>query len=139
MNFVTLASRNTRRVVTMITSQTKVLSYHNWHFENEFIPFAVEIFGCLHKKVDDLFFQCVNMAWLTKGFRGLFLSILCSFYRQKMLWLFKISKSSNHRYFMMYNCNSKRNLLWVFHSSPYTTCFVLPVMGLGPRLFDFSF
>jgi hypothetical protein len=151
MNFVTLASHDTWGVVTMITSQAKVLSYHTWHLEDDFIPFAIKIFECLHQKVDDLFFQCVNMAWSMKGFRGLFLLkgrrraledyffwFCVHFIDKGCLWLFRISESSNHRCFMMCSCSRKKNLLWVFHPSPYTTCFVLLLMGLGPRLFDFS-
>jgi hypothetical protein len=60
------------------------------------------------------------------------------FINKGCLWLFRIWESSNHHYFMMCSCNSKRNLFWVFHPSPYTTCFVLLMMGLGPRLFNFS-
>ncbi len=35
--------------------------------------------------IRQLFHQCVNMAWTTKNIGGLLLSVLCFFYRQKML------------------------------------------------------
>jgi hypothetical protein len=35
-------------MATMIIVQAKVVSYHNQHLEDDFIPLAIEIFGCLH-------------------------------------------------------------------------------------------
>jgi hypothetical protein len=32
----------------MIITQAKIVSYHNRHPEDDFIPLVVEIFGCLH-------------------------------------------------------------------------------------------
>jgi len=35
--------------ITMIITQTKIVSYHNRHLKDDFIPLVVEIFGCLHQ------------------------------------------------------------------------------------------
>jgi hypothetical protein len=64
-----------------IATWAKVVSYHDQHLEDDFILLAVKIFRCLHQQVDDLFHQCVNTAWLAKGFGSPSLLILCSFYR----------------------------------------------------------
>jgi len=53
------------------------------------------------------------------------------------------SKNLGHHYFTIGNRSNDRLLLgWVFflifHLFPCTTCFMLLVMGLGPRLFGFS-
>jgi hypothetical protein len=71
----------------MITIWAKVVSYHDWHFYDDFIFLTVEIFGCLHH-VDDLFQPCANMVWSVNGSIG-FPPILCSFYRQRMLVAFQ--------------------------------------------------
>jgi hypothetical protein len=81
------------------------------------------------------------MAWLLMGFGGLTILILCSFFNVEGVCDF--SKSSGHHYFVIGNCSNDRLILgWVlfliFHPLSCTTCFVLLVMGLGPRLFDFS-
>ncbi len=62
----------------------KVVSYCDQHLKDDLILLVIKIFGCLHQHVDDFLHQCANMAWLAKGFGGLPLSILCSFYRQKV-------------------------------------------------------
>ncbi len=33
-------------------TQAKESSYHNWHPTNQFLFLAIEVFGCLHKRVD---------------------------------------------------------------------------------------
>jgi hypothetical protein len=30
-------------------AQAKKRNYHDWHPINEFLPLAIEVFGCLHK------------------------------------------------------------------------------------------
>jgi hypothetical protein len=67
------------------TIATKLVSYHDQHLEDDLILLVIEIYGCLHQHVDDLLHQCANKAWLAKGFGGLPLFILCSFYRQRVL------------------------------------------------------
>jgi hypothetical protein len=37
-----------RGVAPTIATQTKMVSYRNRHPEDDFIPLAIEIFGCLH-------------------------------------------------------------------------------------------
>ncbi len=48
-------------------------------------PFTIEVFECFDQQFDKFFHQCVNMAWTTKGIGRFPLSMLCSFYKQKML------------------------------------------------------
>jgi hypothetical protein len=36
-------------MATMIITQTKVVSYHDHHLEEDFIPLIIKIFGCLHQ------------------------------------------------------------------------------------------
>jgi hypothetical protein len=72
-------------VVVMIVVQEKVVSYHDQHLEDDFIFLIVKIFECLHQQANDFLHWCANMAWSMKGFGGPLLSILCSFYRYKIL------------------------------------------------------
>ncbi len=44
----------------MITTQENIASYCDQHLEDDFIPLIVEIFGCLHYKVDNFFHQCAT-------------------------------------------------------------------------------
>jgi hypothetical protein len=50
-----------------------------------FLPLVVEDFKCLHQKADGFFYQYANMAWAVNGTKGPLLSILLTFYRQKVL------------------------------------------------------
>jgi hypothetical protein len=68
-------------VAMTIATWAKVVSYHDRYLEDDFILLAIKIFGCLHQQVNDFFHQCVNIAWLEKGFGGPSLLILNSFYR----------------------------------------------------------
>ncbi len=67
-----------------IVIRAKVVPCHNQHLEDDFIPLVVDIFGYLHQQVDNFLHQCANMTWLTKCCKEISLSILHSFYRQKM-------------------------------------------------------
>jgi hypothetical protein len=60
-------------------AQTKEQSYRNSHPTNQFLPLAMEIFGCLHKKVDVFLHNCANAIWSFKGQKNLPLSILVTF------------------------------------------------------------
>jgi hypothetical protein len=73
-----------------IVAQAKVVSYHDQHLEDDFIPLIMKTFGCLHQEANDFFHRCANMAWLVKGSKGPPLSILRSFYIGRgCQWLFK--------------------------------------------------
>ncbi len=40
--------------------QAKERSYHNQHLINQFLPLAIEVFGCLHKQADMFLHDCAN-------------------------------------------------------------------------------
>ncbi len=42
-----------RKMVTMIATQAKIVSYCDQHLEDDFIPLAIKMFGCLHQQVDN--------------------------------------------------------------------------------------
>jgi len=52
--------------------------------EDDFIHLAIKMFGNLHQQANKFFHWCANMAWLVKGTRGPLLSIIRSFYRQRV-------------------------------------------------------
>lgn len=58
--------------------------YHDQYPTNQFFPLAIEVFGCLYQKVDNFLHWCANMVWSLKGFGGLPLLVLHSFYMQKV-------------------------------------------------------
>jgi len=60
-------------------------SYRNQHPINQFLPLAIEVFGCLHKHVNVFLHDCVNANWSLKGPKGFHLSTLVTFLRQKVL------------------------------------------------------
>jgi len=69
---------------TSNVTQTKQKNYHNQHLIDQFLPLAIEVFGCLHKQVDVYLQDCVNAFWSSKGPEGLFLSILVVFLYQNI-------------------------------------------------------
>jgi hypothetical protein len=66
-------------IATMVT-QVKEGPYHDCYLANVFLLLAIEVFGCLHLQLDNIFHQCANMAWTTKGTKGPHLLVLHSFY-----------------------------------------------------------
>jgi hypothetical protein len=66
-------------------AQAKERSYRNQHPINQFLPLAIEVFGCLHKHVDVFLHDCANANWSLKGPKGFHLSTLVTFLRQKVL------------------------------------------------------
>jgi hypothetical protein len=72
-------------MVITIATQAKFVSHWDRHPKDDFIPIAIEIFICLYQQADDFLHQCANMMWSTIGFGGPPLSIICSFYRQRVL------------------------------------------------------
>jgi hypothetical protein len=65
--------------------QAKEKSYHNQHPTNQFFPLTIEAFGCLHKHANVFLHDYVNAIWSLKGTKGLHLSTLVNFLRQKIL------------------------------------------------------
>ncbi len=64
--------------------QVKERSYRNRHPTNQFLPLACEVFGCLHKHANVFLHDCANAIWSLKGPKGLHLSTLVIFFRQKV-------------------------------------------------------
>ncbi len=67
-----------------IVAWAKVVSCHDRHLEDDFIPLVVDIFEYLHQQANNFLHQCANMTWLTKCYKGPSFSILHSFYRRKV-------------------------------------------------------
>ncbi len=64
--------------------QSKERSYCNRHSTNQFLPLAIEVFGCLNKQVDVFLNNCANVIWSLQGLKGLHLLILVIFFHQKI-------------------------------------------------------
>ncbi len=59
--------------------QVKEKNYCNRHFTDQFLPLAIEAFGCLNKHVEVFLHNCVNAIWSLKGLEGLHISTLVTF------------------------------------------------------------
>jgi hypothetical protein len=46
--------------VAFNATQAKERNYYNWHLANQFLPLAIEVFGCLHKHADVFLHNCAN-------------------------------------------------------------------------------
>jgi len=64
------------------SSQGKELLQHTP--TNQFLPLAIEVFGCLHKHVNVFLHNCANAIWSLKGTKGLHLFTLVTFFHQKI-------------------------------------------------------
>ncbi len=71
--------------VALDVVQIKEKTYRNWHPVYQFFPWAIEVFGCLHKHVDVFLHDYVNAIWNFKGIKGLHLFTLVTFLPQKVL------------------------------------------------------
>jgi hypothetical protein len=47
-------------------AQVTKWSYCDRHLTNQFLPLAVEVFGCLHKQADMFLHDCANAIWSFK-------------------------------------------------------------------------
>jgi hypothetical protein len=65
-------------------TQAKEMSYHDRHPIDQFVLLTIEVFGCLHKQVDVFLCDCANAIWSLKGLKGFPLSVLVTFFRQKI-------------------------------------------------------
>jgi hypothetical protein len=75
----------TQGFATSKKTQTKNRSYHNQQPIDQFLPLAIEVFGCLHKHANVFVHNYANAIWSLKGTKGLHLSTLVTFLRQKVL------------------------------------------------------
>jgi hypothetical protein len=51
-------------------AQVKEWNYCDQHLVNQFLPFVMEVFGCLHKQVDVFLHNCAHAIWSLKGPKG---------------------------------------------------------------------
>jgi hypothetical protein len=56
--------------VAFDATQAKERSYCNWHPIDQFLPLAIDVFGCLHKDVDIFLHDCANAIWSLKAKRA---------------------------------------------------------------------
>jgi hypothetical protein len=63
--------------------QAKEISYHNRHPIDQFLPFSIEVFDCLHKHANVFLHNCANAIWNLKGTKSLHLSTLVIFFIKK--------------------------------------------------------
>jgi len=76
-------------------AQAKERSFCNWHPTNQFLPLAIELFGCLHKHANVFLHDCANAIWNLKRPEGLHLSTLVTFLHKKIsITLQKMQASS---------------------------------------------
>ncbi len=60
-------------------------SYPNRHPINQFLPLAIEVFGCFHRHVNVFLHDYANAIWSLKGIEGPHLFTLITFFCQKVL------------------------------------------------------
>ncbi len=60
----------TQGFVASDVAQVKEWSYHDQHLVDQFLPFAMEVFGCLHKQTDVFLHNCAHAIWSLKGPKG---------------------------------------------------------------------
>jgi hypothetical protein len=58
------------RICHLQLAQGKKKCYYNWHPTDQFLPFVIEVFCCLHKHVDLSLHDCANAIWSLKGLEG---------------------------------------------------------------------
>ncbi len=74
----------TQGFATFDIVQVKERSYHNQHPIDQFLPFTIEVFCCLHKHVDVFLHDYANAIWSLKGIKGWHFSTLVIFLHQKV-------------------------------------------------------
>jgi hypothetical protein len=129
-------------VIAMIASQTKIVSYCDWHLENDFILLAISRYLDINTSKRTTFFINV-LTWHDhlRPLEVILFQLYIHFIDEGCQWLFKQFKLSLSCIRLLWQ--SRRLLLdvmsfQVFHLSRCTTCSVLQVMGLGPRFCVFS-
>jgi len=74
----------TQGFIASNVAQAKERSYHNQHPTDQFLPLAIEIFGCLHKQIDVFLHDCVNAICSLKKSKSLPLFVLVTFLQLKI-------------------------------------------------------
>jgi len=75
-----IRSCTTQKFVASNAILAQKKNYRNWHPINQFLPLAIEVFGCLHKHANAFLHNYANDIWSLKGPKGLPLSILVVFF-----------------------------------------------------------
>jgi hypothetical protein len=93
--YLLLQSSKTQGFITSNVAQANKKSYYNWHPIDQFLPLAIEVFGCLDKQANEFLHHCTNAIWSFKGPKGPPFSILVTFFGQKIsITLQKMQASS---------------------------------------------
>ncbi len=71
--------------VTIVTIQDKARSYTKWAPRDDFIPLAIETYGCLHPRFDSFLIICVHAYVACHQQTSLIPSMLISHYKQQVL------------------------------------------------------
>jgi hypothetical protein len=74
----------TQGFVTSDVTQAKEKNYHNRHPIDQFLPLAIEVFGCLHKHADVFLHNHANVIWNLKGTKSPHLFTLVTFLHWKV-------------------------------------------------------
>jgi hypothetical protein len=74
-----------QRFIAFDETQAKKKNYHNQHLIDQFLPLAIELFGCLHKHANMFLHNCVNAIWSLKRLKGLHLSTFVTFFCKEVL------------------------------------------------------
>ncbi len=77
-------SCTTQKFVAFDATQAKERSYYDQHPINEFLPLAIETFGCLHKHVDVFLHDYANVNWIFKKQKDLIFFVLVTFFIKKI-------------------------------------------------------
>ncbi len=74
----------TQGFVALNATQAKENNYCNQNPIDQFLPLAIEVFGCLHKHADLFLHDYANAIWSLKGTKGPHLSTLVILVHQKV-------------------------------------------------------
>jgi len=69
----------------LVTAHPKDGLYCDQDLGDTFLFFVVKVFDCLHQQLDAFLHQCAYMTWSTKGMNDCPLSILWTFYKQRVV------------------------------------------------------
>jgi len=71
MNEFTSLILSNPRIYCLWNNSIQKMNYCDWHPSNQFLPLAIEVFGCLNKQVDVFVHDYGNALWNFKGLVGL--------------------------------------------------------------------
>jgi len=72
---------SSHEVAMIVAILAKEGLYHDWHLTCAFLPFAIQVFGCLHHQVDDFLQWGINIVWLANSIGGFSLAVLGALYK----------------------------------------------------------